>query len=285
MKLFHSRAFKLFICIIAALSIGAVIAAYTHSNSSPLSSTTSTLLHPLQRVSAYMSYKFGNFNDSFKSSKKLAEENKKLKDRIEQYQQDIVDYNEMKKKLETYEDFLEVKEENQDFKFQNSIIISRDSANPYQSFTLNKGSNHGIEVNDPVIYGKNLVGVVTSVSPTTCTVNSIANPKVNVGIYETYSNEIGYATGTGDSKNCVYCKIPGLKKDSSISPNGIICTSGSGGIFPKGLIVGTVYGIDDSKDGISTFALVRSEVDISELSEVFVIVDFDGQGVVTLSGE
>lgn len=285
MKLFHSRAFKVFVCVIAALFLGAVIAAYTHSNSTPLSSATSTLLHPLQRVSSYLTYKFGNFNDNFKSSAKLAEENEKLKDQIEKYQQDVVDYNEMKKKLETYEDFLEVKRENSDFKFQNSVIISRDSENPYQSFTLNKGKNHGIAVNDPVIYGKNLVGVVTSVSPTTCTVNSIANPKVNVGIYETYSNEIGYTTGTGNSKNCVYCKIPGLKKDSSISPNGIVCTSGSGGIFPKGLIVGTVYGIDDSKDGISTYASVRSAVDISELSEVFVIVDFDGQGVVTLSGD
>lgn len=285
MKLFHSRAFKLFICIIVALSLGAVIAAYTHSNSSPLSSATSTLLHPLQRVSSYLSYKFGNFNDNFKSSAKLAEENEELKAQVEKYQQDVIDYNEMKKKLETYEDFLEVKEENSDFKFQNSVVISRDSENPFQSFTLNKGTDHGIAVNDPVIYGKNLVGVVTSVSPTTCTVDSIANPKVNVGVYETYSDEVGYTTGTGNSENCVYCKIPGLKKDSSIAPNGIICTSGNGGIFPKGLIVGTVYGLEDSKDGISSYALVRSSVDISELSEVFVIVDFDGQGVVTLSGD
>lgn len=285
MRLLHSRAFKAFICVLAALAIGTVIAAYTHSNSSPLSSATNTILHPLQRVSAYLSYKFANFNDSFKSSSALADENAELKLQIEKYQQEIIGYNETKKKLETYEDFLGVKEENSDFKFANATIISRGSSDPYSSFTLNKGTDHGISVNDPVIYGHNLVGVVTSVSPTVCTVSTIANPRVNVAIYETYSNEVGYTTGTGIDKNSVYCKIPGLKKDSSVSPSGIVCTSGHGGIYPKDLIVGTIFDIQDSKDGISSFATVRSAVDFSKLSEVFVIVDFDGQGVVTLSGD
>lgn len=285
MRLIKSRAFRAFICVIVALFIGAAIASLTHSNSTPLSSATSTIFHPLQKVSAYLSYKFGNFSDYFKSSAVLAEENKALKSQIEQYQQDIIGYNDTKKKLETYEDFLDVKEEHSDFKFENAVILARSSSDPYISFTLNKGTNHDISVNDPVIYGKNLVGVVTSVSPTSCTVSTIANPDVNVGVYETYSNEVGYVNGTGDNSNRIYCKLPGLKKDSGISPNGIICTSGTGGIYPHGLIVGTVVEIDEAKDGISSLATVRSAVDIAELSEVFVITDFDGQGVISLSGE
>ena len=285
MRILHSRAFKALVCVIVALFLGAVIAAYTHSNSSPLSSATSTVLHPLQRVSAYLSYKFANFNDSFKSSSTLADENTQLKARIEEYEQKIVDYNETKKKLETYEEFLEIKEENPDFKFENTTIISRSASDPYRSFTINKGKDHGISVNDPVIFGSNLVGVVTSVSPTTSTVSTIANPKTNVGIYESYTGEVGYTKGTGNSKNCDYCQIPGLKKDSLITNSGIICTSGSGGIFPKDLIVGTVVNISESKDGISSYATVRSEVDFTKLSEVFVIVDFEGQGVITLSGD
>lgn len=108
-KIFRNRAFKALICVIVALSLGAVIAAYTHNNSTPLSSATSTVLHPLQRFSSYLSYKFSNFNDSFKSSKTLAEENSKLKEQIEEYQNKIIDYNNIKKKLGTYEDFLGVK--------------------------------------------------------------------------------------------------------------------------------------------------------------------------------
>lgn len=284
-KIIRNRAFKALICVIVALSLGAVIAAYTHNNSTPLSSATSTVLHPLQRFSSYLSYKFSNFNDSFKSSKKLAEENGELKKQIEEYQNEIIDYNNIKKKLETYEDFLGVKEDNPDFKFESAKIISNDYENPFASFTLNKGTNKGIKVNDPVIYGKNLVGVVASVGPTSCTVYTISNPKMNVSVYETYTNEIGYVTGTGKTEDRVYCKLPGLKSDSSISPSGIICTTGSGGIYPKDLIVGTIVKVEDSKEDSSSYATVRSAVDIEELSEVFVITEFEGQGVITIAGE
>lgn len=284
-RFLQSGALKAFIGIIVAICLGAVIAAFSHSNNTPLSAATSTVLYPLQRVSAYLSYKFSNFNDNFRSAATLADENDELRMQIEQYQQEIIGYNKAKKKLDIYEDFLGVKEENPDFIFESATIISRDSTNPYESFTLSKGSLDDIEVNDPVIYGKNLVGVVTSVSPATCTVSTVANPDVHVAVYETYTGEVGYASGSGDSKDRVYSKIPGLKNDTAISPNGIISTTGSGGIFPKDLIVGTVAGIEDSKDGISSYATVRSAVDISELSEVFIIKSFDGQGVVTVTGE
>lgn len=280
-RFYQSRALKAFIVVIVAIILGAVVAALSHSNNTPLSSATSTLLSPLQTVSSYLSYKFSNFYDNFKSSATLAEENAKLKQQVEDYQSEIIGYNEAKKKLDIYEDFLGVKEDNPDFVFENATIISRDSADLNASFSLNKGSLSGISVNDPVIYGKNLVGIVTSVSPGTCTVKTIANPDVNVGIYESYTGEVGYATGIGDSSESVYCKIPGLKKDTAITPNGIICTSGSGGIFPMNLIVGTVVSIEDSADEISCYANIRSAVNFSELTEVFVIKEFNGQGIVT----
>ncbi|MEE0980994.1 MAG: rod shape-determining protein MreC [Acutalibacteraceae bacterium] len=284
-KFYQSSALKVFISVIVAIVLGAVIAALSHSNNTPLSSATSTVLSPLQSFSSYLSYKFSNFYDNFKSSATLAEENRNLKEQIEKYQEEVIDYNETKNKLDTYEDFLGVKEENPDFIFESATIISRDSTDLNESFSLNKGSLDDISVNDPVIYGKNLVGVVVSVSPATCTVKTIANPDVNISIYESYTGEVGYSTGTGDSKDKVYAKIPGLKKDTAISPNGIVCTTGSGGIYPKDLIVGTIVSIENSSDGISTHAAVRSALDISALTEVFVIKEFDGQGVVTVDPE
>lgn len=280
-RFYQSRAMKAFICVILAIILGAVIAALSHSNNTPLSSATSTILSPLQTVSSYLSYKFSNFYDNFKSSATLAEENEKLRQQVEDYQGEIIGYNEAKKKLDIYEDFLGVKEDNPDFVFENATIISRDSTDLNMSFSLNKGSLSGISVNDPVIYGKNLVGIVTSVSPGTCTVKTIANPDVNVGIYESYTGEVGYATGIGNSAESIYCKIPGLKKDTTITPSGIICTSGSGGIYPMNLIVGTIVSIEDSADGISCHAKVRSAVNLSELTEVFIIKEFHGQGVIT----
>ena len=108
-KIIRNRAFKALVCVIVALSLGAVIAAYTHNSSTPLSSATSTVLHPLQRFSSYLSYKFSNFNDSFKSSKTLQEENSKLKEQIEEYQNKIIDYNNIKRSSVPMRTFSELK--------------------------------------------------------------------------------------------------------------------------------------------------------------------------------
>lgn len=282
-RFFRSRAFKALVCVLVALTCGAVIAAFTHNNSTPLSSATAVILQPAQRLSSYVSYKLSNFNDSFRSASTLKKENEELRKELDDYRQQVIGYNEAKSKLETYEEFLGVKEDNPDFVFANATIISRDSTAPEESFTLNKGSNADIAVNDPVIFGANLIGVVTGVTPTSCTVSTIADPDVCAGVYESYTGEVGFTEGMGAAENNIYCKIPGIKTDSEISPNGIICTTGSGGVFPKDLIVGTVVTIEDSKDGISSFATVRSAVNFDELSEVFVIIDFDGQGVITTS--
>lgn len=280
MKIFRSSAFKAFVCVIAALLVGTVIAAYSHSKATPLSAATSTVLQPLQKVSAYLSYKFANFNDYFKSSSTLAKENEELRNSVERYQKKQVDYDNMKRQVEFYEKFLDLKKENEDYKFEKAMIISRDAENYYSCFTLDKGNNRGISVNDPVIFGSYLIGVVTSVSPNSCTVETIASPDVNVGIYETYSGEVNYTTGTGSGRNSVYCKIENLKKDTEIFLNGIICTSGKGGIFPRDLIVGSVSEITDSKNGEPGCAMIKSAVDFDELTDVMVITSFDGQGII-----
>lgn len=279
MKLFRSSAFKAFVCVIVALLIGTVIAAYSHSRSTPLSSATSTVLKPLQKVSAYLSYKFSNFNDYFESSAALAKENEELRNTVEAYQKKIVDYDNMQKQVEFYEKFLNLKEDHRDYTFEKAMIIARDGENYFSTFTLDKGENHEISVNDPVIYGKYLIGVISSVSPTTCCVETIASPQVNVGVYETYTGEIGYTTGSGNSKNGVCCKLENLKKDSEIFLNGIICTSGKGGIFPKDLIVGSVSEITEPKNGEPGCAMIKSQVDFDNLTDVMIITSFDGQGI------
>ena len=73
-----------------------------------------------------------------------------------------------------------LKEEHSDYVFAEAAVIGRDAAGRFGTVTLNKGSINDIRVNDPVIYGEYLVGVVASVTPTQCTVNTILNPNVNV---------------------------------------------------------------------------------------------------------
>lgn len=274
---FKKRATKLLGIIIGALLIGAIIAGIAHSGKTPLSTAVVTVMKPFQQVSAFIGNKIDWFGDHFRSSDTLQKENAELKQQIADYQGELADYENTKRTLDTYEEFLEVKEEHQDFKFISASILSKDSNDAYGSFILNKGSAKGVELNDPVIYGKNLVGIVTDVTATSCTVTTFTSPKFNAAVYEVRSNTIGYVTGFEDGSGSTYCMLPGLEKDTSVATGGVICTLGIGGVFPKDLVVGTIEEICKSKTDISYYGKVKSNINLAEIKDVFVITDFDGQ--------
>lgn len=273
------KATKIFGLIIAALILGAVIAGVAHSGSTPVSAAVVTVMKPFQQVSTFVGNGLDRFCGYFRSSDTLQKENAELKQKLADYQGELADYENTKRTLKTYEEFLQVKEEHSDYQFAAATILSRDTSDAFGSIILDKGSSKGIKVNDPVIYGKNLVGVVSAVTAASCTVTTFSSPKFNAAVYETRSNVIGYVTGFEDGAGSEFCKMPGLDKDSGIATGGVVCTLGIGGIFPKDLIVGTVSEISKSKTDISFYAKLESNVNLAEIKDVFIITDFNGKGV------
>lgn len=277
---FKKTVTKILGAVLGALILGAVIAGIAHSDSTPLSSAAVTIMKPFQQLSASIGNGISGFCNHFRSSDTLQKENAKLKQQIADYQGELADYENTKRTLKTYEEFLEVKAEHQDYKFVSASILSKDTNDAFGSIILSKGTSKGVKLNDPVIYGKNLVGIVTDVNATTCTVTTFSSPKFNAAVYEARSNVLGYVTGFEDGAGKNYCKLPGLDKNSSIATGGVVCTLGIGGVFPKGLIVGTVSEISKSKSDISYYAKIESNIDLNEIHDVFIITEFAGQGLV-----
>ncbi|MBE6756376.1 MAG: rod shape-determining protein MreC [Ruminococcaceae bacterium] len=280
-EFFKSKKFKILACVVAALLVGTVFAAVSHNGTSPIASVLSAAFSPVERFSTYVSEKMGDFAINFRSSASYREEIEELEEQIENYQVQLVEYEQAKQKLAVYEEFLEIKEENPDFEFESASIIARDSADMYYSFVIAKGSTAGVKVNDPVIYGKYLVGVVSSVKLNTAVVKTVLDPEVNAGAYDIQSREYGYVTTTNSLSADGKCMLPGLKKTTSITGGSVICTSGIGGIYPKDLIIGTVEEVLNDTQTVSVYAVINPGVKITDLQDVFVIKSFDGQGVTT----
>lgn len=276
-RFLKSSAFKIFAVIAAALLAGSVFAVASRSGSSPLTSVVSVVFGPLSRLSSHIAAEFADLPISFKSSSELLKENEDLQKKIDSLTDQLVDYEQLRHKNEFYQQFLEIKEVHTDYVFAEAAIIGRDAADNLGSFTLNKGSANDISVNDPVIYGEYLVGVVASVTPTQCTVNTILNPKVNVSAYEVRTRDLGYVTSTVALAQEGYCHMPGLSTSTAITAGGIVCTSGVGGIYPRDLIIGTVVDIVDGTVDISASAVIEPGVDFDEITDVFIITSFDGQ--------
>lgn len=277
-RFFRSTGFKIFSVVMAALILGSVAAAVTENASSPVTAAAATVFTPLQRLSSLLSTRLSGFFDHFRSSASLQQEVDRLKKELEEYRGQLVDYEQTKQKTELYEAFLELKEQNPDYEFVSCGIIGRDVSDAFGSFTVNRGSASGISVNDPVIYGSYLVGVVVSVMPTQCVVSTIFNPKVNVSAYEVRTREAGFVTTTNELSGEGRCCLEGLERATSVAPGGIVCTSGVGGIYPADLIIGTVEAVNDSTQDISSYAVIAPCAEIGDLKDIFVVTAFSGQG-------
>lgn len=275
---FKRRNTKIFAGILAALLLGMLAAALSADSSSPLTRGVGLMFSPLQTVSTKITDSLRNFSGHFVSSAYYMEKIEELELQIEEYRDQLVDFEMYKRQLESYEGFLEVKEANEDFEFVPATLIGRDSADAFHSFMINKGSADGVSVNDPVIYETYLVGVVKEVSVTTSVVWSILDPRVSISAYEIRSREDGYIENTAEYSLSGISTFAGLDRGTEILPGGIVCTSGVGGIFPRDLIIGTVQEVEDRETDISAYALIEPGIDYASLIDVFVISSFLGQG-------
>ena len=277
-RFFHSQGFKNLLVIAVVVFLGVLTAAFTHNASSPITSALGTVLSPLQKLSATISDNLGELSLSFESASVYKKENEELRKELEAYREKEAEYNEMKKKIVSYEEFYGIKQKNEDYEFCYATVISRDAADTYGSFVLNTGSRDGVEIDDPVIYGDYVIGVVKKVNLTTCVVYSVLDPRVNIGVYESGTREYGYVTGDEKLYRDGYCVLEGLDSSTSIVGGGIVCTSGAGGVFPNGLIIGEVEGVSEDDVSSSYYAKVKPFAQLDEITDAFVITSFDGQG-------
>lgn len=269
--------FKIIVAIFVMLFVLIIYAAAGSKGSSPLSSAAGTATKPVSSASS----KVGKgLSRVFNTKSAYEEEIKSLKKEIAGYQKELADYEQLKQKTELYENALGVKQKNPDFVFVAASVIGRDAADVYTSYTLNKGSKDGIEVNDPVMCGEGqLVGIVSKVSKQYCVVSTILDPNVSVSAYEVRTRETGYVSNTSTLSASGLIKIAGLNRKTSVTAGGVVCTSGVGGVYPRDLIIGTVKEVKDDEHNISSFLVVEPGNDIKDIENVLIITSFEGQGV------
>ena len=269
-----SYTFKVFVAVLAVLLCGSMLAALTAEKESPFSMAVNFVMTPVNRAAARTANNMRAWRLRFKSSSYYAQQVQTLERELAESREKVVDYEQLQQKLELYEKFLEIKEEHPDYKFQPASNISSDASGLYGTMTLNRGSLHDVHVNDPVILEKYLVGVVTAVSPTQCVVSTLLNPSVFVSAYEIRTREAGYVETTASMARNGLVRLAGATRTTSMSIGGIVCTSGTGGIFPKDLLIGEITEITDADENISSYAIIQPYVDFDNLIDVFIITNF-----------
>ena len=276
-KFFKSFGFK----VLAALAVFTVAimirAASSGSADVFLSQSISVISQPFLKISTSVTNSVNEFLDRFIRAEEIYLENEKLKEQLQEANEKLIGYEQTKREIEQFREFLGLKETNPDYDFEPATVIGRDSTNRFASFTIDKGSLDGVEAADPVITADGVVGIVWEVGLTYSHVRTILDISVEVGVYDISTRDSGIVTGDISLSADGLCKIKYLPKESGISSGNLVATSGIGGVFPKDLAVGKVKSIYIDSSGLSLIAEIEPTADIANVTDVLVIKSFNGQ--------
>lgn len=152
-------------------------------------------------------------------------------------------------------------------------VIERDYGGWTHTMVIDRGEDSGIKKYMPVIVPTGLVGFVSEVYMNSARVQLLLDPRTTVGgIVQRPASRV-VSMVSGNSGNPGYLTFLSLPKESDVIKGDTIVTSGYGGVYPKGLIIGTVEQVDVDSEGGTQSAEIKPAADFNHMEEVFIITD------------
>ena len=150
-------------------------------------------------------------------------------------------------------------------------IITKDFGTWTNTFTIDRGENDGIKPNMAVVVPSGVVGFVTDVYPNSARVQTFLDPRIAIGVIvqRPESRLAGVVKGDGNHPNKPM--MVNIAREGDVLVGDKLITSGYGGIYPKGLLVGNVLSIENDTEGFVKNATIQPTVDFHRLEEVFII--------------
>ena len=166
---------------------------------------------------------------------------------------------------------LNYKSNHPEFSMTLAGIITKDYGTWTNTFTIDKGSEDGMAVNMAVVVPSGVVGFVTDVYPNSARVQTFLDPRSAIGVIvqRPESRLAGVVKGDGNHPNKPM--MVNIAREGDVLVGDKLITSGYGGIYPKGLLVGNVLSIENDTEGFVKNATIQPTVDFHRLEEVFII--------------
>lgn len=273
--IFRSRTF-IAMCILAVMLIGMMaVSAADRGRVTIFEDIAGMILTPLQSAVTTVSQKSGDFIAIFTEHNELKEENEKLKTELAKAAQAIRNADIYKQQNESLSQMLGIKQKRTDFVFESALIVANDQSGYSHTLTLNKGSASGVKKRDVVITAEGIIGYVSELGTTWCKVITILDSNCELGALITRTQDIGVAEGDFSLATSGNCKLSYLPNDVEVNSGDSVVTSGIGGVFPSGIMIGNVVELKPESHGISQYAVIEPAVDFAELKNVFIVTAFD----------
>lgn len=248
-----------------------VIFSNGEKGSSFLENVASNLVMPIQNGLTYLKNKIGGNNTFFTDINNLKEENKDLKEKNSELEQSLRELENIKTQNETLKEYLNLTEKYGEYKTIPGYIINKDISNYSKTIVINIGKKDGVNENMTVIGDEGLVGHVVSVTDSTAKVQTIIDTASSVSCIMSTTKESIVCKGTlneDSTLNAMY-----IPTEANIIQGDSIETSGLGGIYPKGIHIGTVKRVNNTQNMTDRHAVIETAVDFDKLNSVLVITN------------
>lgn len=214
-----------------------------------------------------------NLFDDFNELNNVKKENDLLRNELTKIDSINTQNIELKRQLKMLQEELDIEYSLTDYEYLNATITSRNIGFWYNTITIDKGSYNGVREDMIVINSKGLIGRIVSTTNFTSSVKLITtndtNNKLSVLVtnsdYSLYGLLYNYNIEEG------VLEVEGISNTEIVNINDLVYTSGMGGIFPSGILIGTVSAIDTDAYGLSKIIKVKPAVDFSSLNYVTVL--------------
>ena len=250
-----------------------IVFSFTLKDNRKVSKVELLLKDGLTYVEKIVTYPFNYINDSVKEYKKLKDINKNndiLETSIERIDSIEAENIELRRQLEELKSELDISYTLSDYEYLNATVISRNVGYWYNKITIDKGSYNGVEKDMVVISAKGLIGKVIKVSTFTSDVRllttSDTSSKISVHISNGDNNLYGLINSYDYKDNVL--ELEGISNTKDVNIGDYVYTSGLGGVFPTGILIGTVDKITTDSYDLAKIIKVKPSVDFNDINYV-----------------
>lgn len=211
--------------------------------------------------------------NSYSELKSTNEDNDILETSIDRITSIETENIELRRELEKLKEELGIEYTLSNYEYLNATVISRNVGFWYNTITIDKGTYNGVEKDMVVINAKGLIGKVIKTSTFTSDIRllttSDTNNKISVHISNGDYNLYGLINSYDYSDN--YLEVEGISNTKDVKVGDYVYTSGLGGIFPSGILIGTVSEISTDSYDLAKIIKVTPSVDFTDINYVSIL--------------
>jgi len=260
---------------IAGMSLISIVLS-EHRTFDPLQNLSLTAAAPIEGGIRDLADPASDFFQGIFDRGDIVRENERLRRELERLQTQVAAGEDATRRVRELEDALGFKDSHPDDQLIVADVIAQDPSGLKRALAINRGSQDGLDEGMVVLSRDgSLVATVSLVYDDFAWLRLITDPNsaVNVAVLPP-GGQSAAARGiaAGDLRSGVTLEM--LPTEAQIKPGDLVTTSGLGGNYPRGLLLGTVKTVDDRPQAPSKRAVLEPAADVSAMETVLVVTSF-----------